>query len=80
MYILKTSDGQHTEIGKSAGNRQNETDGTFWITGWAQPTQKAVDVGGSYYLSDANGENFMAVEVKEKGGEGMGGIKFKLNT
>jgi hypothetical protein len=80
MYILKTSDGQHTQIGTSTGNRQNEADGTFWITGWTQAVQGAVDAGGSYYLSDANGGNFMPVEVVQIGGAGMGGIRFSLNT
>jgi len=80
MYILKTSDGQHTQIGTSIGNRQDEDDGTFWVTGWSQATRDAVDVGGSYLLSDANGNNFSSVEVRQKGGAGMGGIRFKLNS
>lgn len=80
MYILKTSDGQHTQIGTSGGNRQNDDGGSFWITGWSQATQQEVSVNASYLLSDMNGSNFRSVVVKEVGGLGMGGIKFKLNN
>lgn len=79
MYILKTSDGQHTQIGTTLGNLQNEDDETFWITGWDRNTQREVAVNGSYFLSDANGTNFKSVVVKEVGGAGQGGIRFKLN-
>lgn len=80
MYILKTSDGQHQQLGTSTGNLQNDVNGSFWITGWSQQTQQAVFVGGSYFLSNASGDNFSSVEVKEIGGAGMGGIRFKRNN
>ncbi|MFA0813067.1 hypothetical protein [Microbulbifer epialgicus] len=80
MYILNTSDGQHTQIGTSNGNRQDENDGTFWITGWSDATRAAVAVGGSYLLSDEHGGNFRSVAVVEIGGAGTGGIRFELNT
>lgn len=80
MYILKTSDGQHAQLGTSNGNRQNEADGSFWITGWTGVTQNDVAVGGSYFLSDNQGENFSSVGVVEIGGIAMGGIRFNLNS
>jgi len=79
MYTLKTSDGHHTELGTSVGNLQNNPDRSFWVIGWGSVTQGRVGVGGSYFLSDANGNNFMSVRVTEIGGAGMGGICFELN-
>ncbi|VFQ45351.1 hypothetical protein [Desulfoluna butyratoxydans] len=79
MYVLKSSDGQHTQLGTSAGNRQENSDGSFWITGWGPVTQGRVGVGASYFLSDADGSNFMSVRVTQIGGAGMGGICFDYN-
>jgi hypothetical protein len=80
MYILKTSDRQHKQLGTSTGDIQNDVNGSFWITGWSQQTQEDVYVGESYYLSNANGENFSSVEVKEIVGAEISGIRFKRNN
>ncbi|HWK88635.1 MAG TPA: hypothetical protein VNP72_01520 [Longimicrobium sp.] len=79
-WTLKQADGTHTQIGTSAGNRQDEDNGTFWVTGWNQAARDAVDVDGSYFLQAPNESHWKSVEVKEKGGGGAGGIRFKLNT
>jgi len=76
-YILKESDGSHTEIGRSTGNRQDEQDGSFWITGWAPPVQAAVIIGSFYTLVFPDGHS-NSVEVVARGGAGMGGIRFRF--
>lgn len=77
MYRLKASDGSHTELGISNGNRVDDPDGTFWIMGWPQATQGAVAVESFYTLvfPDAHSNS---VEVMEIGGAGQGGIRFKV--
>lgn len=74
-YTLKRSDGSHTVIGMSNGNRQDEPDNSFWITGWSVNTQAAVAVGGFYTLVFPDNHS-NSVEVVEIGGAGMGGIRF----
>ena len=76
-YTLKESDGTHSVIGTSNGNRQDEPDGSFWITGWSQNVQQAVHVDGFYTLVFPDGHT-NSVEVVEIGGLGMGGIRFEL--
>lgn len=76
-YTLMTSDGQHTVLGVSNGNRINEPDDSFWITGWPPQTQQAVAVGGFYILRFPDGHN-NSVEVDEIGGAGQGGIRFSF--
>ncbi len=75
-YTLKESDGSHTVIGTSNGNRQDQGD-SFWITGWSPQTQQAVSKGAYYTLVFPDG-HANAVEVLEIGGAGMGGIRFTL--
>jgi hypothetical protein len=76
-YTLKESDGTHTVIGISNGNRQDQPDGSFWITGWSQNTQRAVQAGSFYTLVFPDGHS-NSVEVLQIGGAGIGGIQFKL--
>lgn len=80
MYKLKTSDGKHTLLGQSIGNRQDEDDGTYWITGWSDETRRYVAVDGSYLLQLDGRKSFTSVRVTEIGGPGMGGICFENNT
>ncbi|TYT68534.1 hypothetical protein [Microcystis aeruginosa] len=77
MYTLKESDGSHEVLGRSTGNRQNEADGSFWITGWSQQTQSSVSKGGFYTLifPDTHSNSVEALQI---GGAGMGGIRFKF--
>ncbi|CAB3711458.1 hypothetical protein [Trinickia soli] len=75
-YTLKESDGTHTQIDVSNGNRQDNADGTFWVTGWGAARQH-VQVGSAYTLVFPDGHS-NSVTVKEIGGAGMGGIRFKF--
>jgi hypothetical protein len=74
-YILKESDGTHTQIGTSNGNRQDHADHSFWITGWSVAVQQHVQPGGAYTMVFPDGHT-NSVEVKEIGGAGQGGIRF----
>jgi hypothetical protein len=76
-YTLKTSDGAHSVLGTSNGNREDLHDGSFWITGWPPGTQANVDVGAFYLLEFPDGHS-NPVEVVQKGGLGMGGLRFRF--
>lgn len=76
-YILKDSR-THKPVGQpSHGNRQDEPDGSFWITGWSQQTQADVVVGAYYTLQFPDGHS-NSVELLEIGGPGMGGLRFEF--
>lgn len=77
MFVLKSSDGQHTRLGTSTGNRRDNPDGSFWVSGWGPMTQGRVGVGGFYFLSDSDAAKFMSVKVTQIGGRGIGGICFE---
>jgi hypothetical protein len=74
-YILKESDGSHTQIGVSNGNRQDQADHSFWISGWSTAVQQHVQRGGFYTMAFPDG-HANSVEVRDIGGAGMGGILF----
>lgn len=73
-YTLKDSK-TLKQIGTSNGNRQDQPDHSFWITGWTPGVQAKVTVGLFYTLQFPDGHS-NAVELVQKGGAGMGGLRF----